>query len=262
MNGQPKMKKKLESAQNVIVRGGIERRCRKCQKIKSVNDFFPSLPSRCKECHTIETNKWKQNHLDKGREWSTRYRKNNPEKVKVADKEYKRKRSLLHGEEDKKHKAEYDKIYYQNNKEKKNKQGMEYYFKLKENGKIKEVRKKARIKVMNDPMKKLHKNISFHVWFGIKNNKNKKSVFDLLGYTVEDLKIHLENLFSIGMTWDNYGKWHVDHIIPVAVFNFTSPTDIDFKKCWNIKNLQPLWGPDNIRKGAKLDTQFQPSITI
>jgi len=62
------------------------------------------------------------------------------------------------------------------------------------------------------------------------------------------------------MTWDNYGKWHIDHVIPTSVFNFEKPEDDDFKRCWSLQNLQPLWALDNIKKGNKLEKPFQPKL--
>jgi hypothetical protein len=82
--------------------------------------------------------------------------------------------------------------------------------------------------------------------------KNGDHVFDIVGYSVHDLKKHLENKFEDGMSWDNYGKWHIDHIIPASSFKYRSYEDIEFKECWSLENLQPLWALDNIKKGAKL----------
>lgn len=78
-----------------------------------------------------------------------------------------------------------------------------------------------------------------------------RSTFELLGYTLEELMKHLEKQFTSGMTWDNYGEWHVDHKIPMARFNFTSVEDPEFKLCWCLENLQPLWELDNLSKGAR-----------
>lgn len=78
-----------------------------------------------------------------------------------------------------------------------------------------------------------------------------RKTFELLGYSIEELMKHLEALFTIGMTWDNYGEWHVDHKIPMSSFQFDSTEDLDFKECWKLENLQPLWGPDNLSKGTK-----------
>jgi len=84
-----------------------------------------------------------------------------------------------------------------------------------------------------------------------------------IGYTADDLVKHLENLFLPGMTWNNYGTaWHVDHIIPVRAFNFNSVHDEDFKRCYALSNLRPLWAMENIKKGGKLKKPFQPSLSL
>jgi len=85
----------------------------------------------------------------------------------------------------------------------------------------------------------------------------------LVGYTVDQLRVHLEKKFAPDMTWDNHGThWHIDHKIPIAAFNFKTPDDIDFKKCWSLKNLQPLESKANLIKGPRLDKPFQPSLII
>lgn len=77
----------------------------------------------------------------------------------------------------------------------------------------------------------------------------------LLGYTIEDLRKHLEAGFSEGMTWEKFlaGEIHIDHIRPVSSFSIDSDSCEDFKACWALDNLQPLWAKDNISKGAKYD---------
>lgn len=72
-------------------------------------------------------------------------------------------------------------------------------------------------------------------------------------YSLEELMTHLERQFKPGMSWENKGDWHIDHIIPRSSFEYSSPDDPEFKKCWSLSNLQPLWAIDNIRKNAKLD---------
>ena len=73
-----------------------------------------------------------------------------------------------------------------------------------------------------------------------------------LEYTIGDLMRHLERQFVSGMTWENYGsRWHVDHIIPSASFAFESAEDPDFKFCWSLANLRPLWANENLKKNAK-----------
>jgi len=60
---------------------------------------------------------------------------------------------------------------------------------------------------------------------------------DMLGYTAIELKHHIENQFQPGMTWKNYGEWHIDHI--KGVINFES--DADVKIVCALDNLRPLW---------------------
>jgi hypothetical protein len=52
------------------------------------------------------------------------------------------------------------------------------------------------------------------------------------------------------MTKENYGKWHVDHIIPCAAFNFNN--EEEQRRCFHYTNLQPLWAEENIKKGAQI----------
>jgi hypothetical protein len=65
---------------------------------------------------------------------------------------------------------------------------------------------------------------------------------------VIELKEYIESLFIEGMSWENYGDWHIDHIIPVSSYN--PETSIDVVN--SIKNLQPLWAFDNLSKGNKI----------
>ena len=104
-------------------------------------------------------------------------------------------------------------------------------------------------------MFKLNGNMSSGIRVSLKRDnlsKNGRHWEYLVGYTVYELKHYIENLFQSGMTWDNYGKWHLDHIIPKAFFKYKSTADTEFKFCWSLSNLQPLWAKDNISKGAKI----------
>ena len=86
----------------------------------------------------------------------------------------------------------------------------------------------------------------------------------VVGYTLVKLMKHLEKLFEPDMSWENYGKygWHIDHKIPISAFNFETPNDLDFKRCWALKNLQPLEAKKNQSKSAKVERPFQPSLAI
>lgn len=103
----------------------------------------------------------------------------------------------------------------------------------------------------DDPKRRLHKRMSQQIYIGLKTGKAGKTWTALTGYSVDELQRHLERQFLKGMTWSNMGDWHIDHILPVAGFCFTKPTDADFKACWAITNLRPLWATENIKKSAK-----------
>ena len=77
------------------------------------------------------------------------------------------------------------------------------------------------------------------------------SVLKLTGCSLEELLEHLQNQFDDDMHWGNFGDWHIDHIKPCASFDLTDPKQQ--AECFHYTNLQPLWGEDNIRKGAKID---------
>lgn len=98
---------------------------------------------------------------------------------------------------------------------------------------------------------KIARNISRRIRQSLNGERKSDSWSKLVNYNLDDLRKHLESLFQEGMTWDNYGEWHIDHIIPISSFNITSDSCEDFKKCWELSNLQPLWAIDNLKKSNK-----------
>jgi len=233
--------------------------CKKCNTPKSFDKFYKTA-SACKICHTRITDEWHRLHPKKSREWSARYKKNNKEKVRLASILRKEKRKILHEDEDRKKKEEYDKTYYLKNIDRINARMGEYY--LLNRDKYRAYAKAKRMRDMKDPKAKLHRNIACAVYLSLVGNKRGRNVFKLLGYPVEELQRHMESLFDNSMTWENYGRWHIDHKVPISAFNFTTPEDIDFKRCWALSNLQPLWRLDNIKKGDTLSIPFQPSLAL
>lgn len=161
-----------------------------------------------------------------------------------------------------------DKKWYEKNKEKRlnyfsiwQKENYEYRkkymdeYRLKNKERIKEVKRVyQKHKRHIDPLYKLISNFRTAIYIVLKENNLHKygHYFDVLGYTPNELISHLEKQFIDGMNWENYGEWHIDHIRPISSFIFESSEDEEFKKCWSLENLQPMWGIENIRKGNKL----------
>ena len=105
----------------------------------------------------------------------------------------------------------------------------------------------------NDPIYKLINNFRTAVYQVLKESNVQKNghYFEILKYTPDELITHLEEKFTGEMSWDNYGIWHVDHMRPISSFNIQEIGDESFMECWSLKNLQPLWGDENIRKSNK-----------
>lgn len=124
-------------------------------------------------------------------------------------------------------------------------------------------RKKTR-KLLSTGFGKLNNIMRNAINRSIKNrSKAGRRWVQLVGYTPEQLKKHIERQFKPGMSWENWGSvWQLDHKIPVAVFNFDRPEDLDFGRCWSLKNLQPLEKHENRQKSDKIDKPFQPALRI
>ena len=198
----------------------------------------------------------------KGKEYDKEYYLNNKEKISAQQKEYylnnKEKKSEYHLKNKEKIK-EYNKEYHLKNKEKILEYSKEYYLKNKKKllEQIKQYQLKNREKINNrqknrrktDPNYKLVDCLRRRLNHAIKGTSKSKSTLKLLGCTIEQFWIHLEKQFQPGMTRDNHGEYHIDHIRPCSSFDLTDPKQQ--AKCFHYTNLQPLWAKENISKGAK-----------
>jgi hypothetical protein len=113
------------------------------------------------------------------------------------------------------------------------------------------------------PVFRLHQNIGGGIRSSLRAGEKKGRKWEsLVGYGMMEIKKHLEKQFIDGMTWENYGRygWHIDHIIPISAFNIEAPEDYDFKRCWSLKNLRPLWAKENLSKNDKIEGVFQPCL--
>ena len=168
------------------------------------------------------------------------YTTENIEKVKQAIKEY-YKANKEYYKEYKKANKEYNKEYYKEyNKEykKANKECVKEY-------------KKHRRKTV--PLYKFTKNARSTIYRDIKNegySVNTKA-YRLLGCCYEEYRSHIEQQFSTGMTWDNYGEWQYDHIIPLSF----SESEEEIILLFHHSNVQPLWSIDNQAKHGKLSEE-------
>lgn len=170
--------------------------------------------------------------------------------------EEKEKRSI----ESKLKKKEYYKKWRSNNKE----YGKDYLKKWsKENSdKIKEYNRKnykkrtdysknySRKRRENDPMFKLKMNLRNLIKNGLMNQgySKKSNTYKIIGLSYDEFKLYIEGQFKDGMSWENYGKWHLDHKIPISI----ATSEEEAHKLCYYENFQPLWAKENLEKSDNI----------
>jgi hypothetical protein len=198
----------------------------KFSKDKSNKD---GLRYQCKKCCKDNKKQYRDHNYEKVTNKKKCWCKDNPEKIAIMNKRY-----------------------YENNRDKILVQKQQYGQSIA--GRL--VQKRTRIKKLLTPTGKLNHKMSTTIGRSLKQKNGSKNGYHweiLVGYKVSKLKSHLEKQFTKGMNWGNYGKWHIDHKKPIVYFNYDSPEHPEFKKCWGLRNLQPLWAKENDSKGAKLN---------
>jgi len=123
------------------------------------------------------------------------------------------------------------------------------YFKPSDSMTPSETRKAKYRKNMEIPSARLRKRVMSRIWSAMKgSNVFSRGSFSMVGCSVGFLRSYIEGKFQNGMTWENYGEWHVDHIRPCASFDLSDKEQV--LQCFNWRNLQPMWASENISKGA------------
>lgn len=200
--------------------------CNCCKIEKDINDFhnhkrfIDGKHVTCKECVKIQSKKY----YDK-----------NKTLIGIRVKEIRKTENF---------KLKRD-IYLKENKEKINKIKKDY--KLRNRDKILLEKRDYYQRKKNDPIFALTKRLRQGIYRSIRGIKLRSSL-DILGCTEEEFKIHIENQFTEGMSWDRLGEIHIDHIIPIS----SAETIDDVYRLNYYTNLQPLWARDNIQKYNKI----------
>lgn len=190
-----------------------------CSKCKIEKDFseFPrdkhnktGYTSSCKECRYSKTNTWLRENYNQNKE-------------EVLEKNSKWRRD------------NWEAVYKQRMESGSQARGMNKWY-----------HNKGKYNIQHVLKERLRQRIRNTVTKGYKSASSLK----LLGCDIEFFKKHLQKQFTEGMSWDNYGDWHIDHIIPCDSFDLTIPEEQ--AKCFHYTNCQPLWAKDNIIKGNKI----------
>jgi hypothetical protein len=209
-------------------------------------DANRSRTGKCRRCYQAAYRKANANQIkayrrkyyeanrDKERAQTASYREANPELIKTWSKSY--------WEANKKELVAKQKAYEKANPEKR-----------------RAIKRKVNAKRRSTAEGSLNHRMSAKINKALSRGKEGRSWKDLVDFTLDQLKSHLESQFTDGMSWENMGDWHIDHKIPLAAFSFESADCPEFKRAWALDNLQPLWAIDNIRKNDKLVLFSEPA---
>lgn len=118
---------------------------------------------------------------------------------------------------------------------------------------LKQSSRERYLREVSSPEGRLKRRVMSRIWSAMNSQSvNARGTFSAVGCSADELRAHIEKQFTPGMTWANYGEWHVDHIRPCASFDLSDPEQ--FAACFNWSNLQPLWAAENL---SKSDTYAQ-----
>lgn len=200
--------------------------CGRCQENKKFEEFNKSKRGRfgyhnhCRSCQKEVRRKWYLNNIETAKQKSSETSKS--EKAKAYRRErWKRHKSTLSPINNARRRTEEARI-------KARKQREQWY---------------------SIPHNRISHNLRTRIRKAIKGYRYDQCE-SLLGCSFENLKLHIESKFIKGMTWNNYGEWHLDHIIPCSFFDLTK--EEHQKICFHHLNLQPLWRSDNISKNNRI----------
>jgi hypothetical protein len=128
-----------------------------------------------------------------------------------------------------------------------------WYAKYKESGSYIENSRKSDAKRRTIAAHVIKKRVKAIIAYSLKQGRTSPKWRELLPFDLRDLGPHLERQFVGGMNWDRFfsGEIHIDHIVPISDFNITSVDCPEFRACWSLANLRPIWANDNLRKSNK-----------
>lgn len=227
------------------------KKCSKCKIEKELIDFNKNKAQKdgcqnhCKICIKEYKIKNKEKNKEYKKEYSKKYHLKNKEKINEVSKKY-----YLNNKEIIKKKYQIKKKqYYLNNLDTIKENYKKWYIENKEirNQYNREYQKNRRL---NDNLFRLKCNIITSIGKSFRRNgySKKTKTFQILGCTYKEFKYHLEKQFTKGMSWDNQGEWHLDHIYPVSL----AKDEEELIRLNHYTNFQPLWAIDNLKKSNKI----------
>lgn len=247
------------------------KKCSKCNIEKDLSQFNKNKRSKdnynysCKDCKKLYYNKNKEIISENYKKYYEENKEILIERVKKYNKENKLKvseRKKTYYQKNKENVIKINKQYYQDNKEKikklkkiyseNNKESIKQY-RIINKEKLKNYNKEYYLKRTNtDLFFKFKSNVRSLIRNSFKRGKNQfrknTKTENILGCTIEEFRNYISLQFKTGMSFENHGEWHLDHIIPIS----SAKTQEEVIKLNHYTNFQPLWAEDNLRKSDKI----------
>ena len=203
--------------------------CGKCHECKPLSEFYKDkdkpdgMSTKCKGCEKAKSKKWREDNPDYSKEYGKKWREDNSDYVKEHSKKWR--------EDNPDRVRELGQKWREDNPD--------YLREWKKNRK------------QTDPLYASTEAFRCLTYDAYRRGGYKKGskTEDLLGCSFEQAKAQMEACFQDGMSWDNKGEWHIDHIIPLSL----ASNEFELKTLCHYTNLQPLWAKDNISKNDKVD---------
>lgn len=240
----------------------MKKLCSKCKEEKSLSEFYNKSSSpdgkmgACKSCRksydkaryerkkeeiqTASRNRWRQ-RKDKYKVAQAAWREKNRDRMNELD----RQRYFS----DRERNMEKRREWYRKNREKILEEKKAYFQENK-----REIAKNRWQAIKSCPKRMLRHSLARHTRraFGLCGSEKPYGTEKIVGCSWPFLREYFENLFQPGMTWENYGEWHIDHIIPLS----SAESAEEMMRLCHYTNLQPLWASDNLSKGSKLPQEW------
>ena len=237
--------------------------CKKCDIVKSLDDYGQNKnntdgkSSYCKECERLRALEYRKKNPDKSKASSKNWRKNNPENYKQTIQKYleknpnmtstQRLKKYRQSEEFKLKEKKRRKEYLIKNIDEIREKRKRYYHENKENERNKNNKWKNK-KRKEDGFYRMKLNLRHRLRDYLVGESKGKRTKEIIGLDKMDFKLYIESKFFDGMSWENYGDWHLDHIKPLC----QAKDNKEALLLNHYTNLQPLWAEDNLKKNRKL----------
>lgn len=205
-------------------------------------EYYKNYYSKNREILRLKSEEFRKKNRKKLSEQQKKYYFNNQEKRKAYNKKYYNTNAKILKQKTKEYRVKNNKTILKQRKQ----------YRIKNKEELKKRQNKLYQINRNNPRFRLDMSVSSAIYQCLKSKKAERQWESLVDFNLNDLVIHLEKQFDDKMTWENYGKyWHLDHKVPKTWFKYINPEDKEFKKCWSLSNLQPLFWQDNVKKGNR-----------